>query len=218
MAILDQAIQNGVWRTIPAMRFLAVLALWVGLGVSGCGYALQNSYSGALDQAGVRRIYVAPVVNNSYKSGVENLVYNALLKSLAGNRWIVLVRSPADADAVLNSSVITAQYSGIAPVAGSSLNRSPGTGGDFSHIPIAASFASQIECSFSLMRRNPPPGKSAILWSASFSRGAPFPSANQLGALGTTSALINESEFDRTLQDSAQLIAADVRESMLSRF
>jgi hypothetical protein len=158
------------------------------------------------------------VVNNSYKSGVENLVYNALLKSLAGNRWIILVRQPGEADAILNGTVGVAEYSGTTPLRGSDLPRSPGTTGDFSNVQVATSFWSRLQCSFSLIRRNPPPGKTATIWGATFRREAPFPSANQLGTLGTTSALINESEFERTLQELARSMTADVRESMLSRF
>jgi hypothetical protein len=56
------------------------------------------------------------------------------------------------------------------------------------------------------------------LWSGGFSKSKPFPANNQLGVFGTTSALINESEFDRVLRDLAEGIAADMHESMLAGF
>lgn len=184
----------------------------------GCGYTLQGVHSQILEKEGIRRIFIAPVINNSYKSGVENQVYNALLKKLANQYSIIFVRSPEEADAVLQGVVQSALYAMSAPTTGDQLPKSPGGTGDFSKIQIASVYQSRLDCSFSLVRRNPPSGKPAEVWNVSLSRTLPFPGANQLGALGTTSALINESEFDRSLSEMAQAMALDVRESILNRF
>lgn len=171
-----------------------------------------------LEEEGVRKIYISPIVNDTYKSGVENLVYNSLLKNLASNQWIILVQSPDEADAILQGAVTQARYWAGSTVAGSDLPRTPGTGGDFSKVRIANEYISQLDCRFSLVRRNPPPGRPAIVWSSTFSRSRPFPASNKLGPLGTTSSLINESEFDRTLSDMTREMMADVRESIFNRF
>lgn len=188
------------------------------LAFLGCGYTLRGAYSPILEKEGIRRIFVASIVNNSYKSGVENQVYNALLKKIVDQPSIQIVRSPEDADAVLQGVVDIAEYAMAAPTTGDQLSRSPGVQVDFSKIQVASVYQSKLVCSFRLMRRNPPEGRRATVWSASFQRTLPFPGANQLGPLGTTSALINESEFDRSLSEMAQAMSSDVRESILNRF
>lgn len=85
-------------------------------------------------------------------------------------------------------------------------------------IRVATEYIAELSCTFTLTRRNVKPGTPAILWTAGFNRAKPFPGSNQLSGLGTTSALINESEFDRSLQELAQSMMADVRESMVARF
>lgn len=195
---------------------LKILGLFWAL--TGCGYTLQGSHSPILEKEGIRTIYVAPVINNSYQSGVENKVYNAMLKKLSEPRSIRFVRDPAEADALLQGVVQTAIYSMEAPTTGDRLPRSSASEVDFSKIQIASVYQGKLECLFSLTRRNPPPGKSAKVWGATFTRTKTFPGANQLGSLGATSALINESEFDRSLSEMAQEMSLDVRESILNRF
>jgi hypothetical protein len=84
---------------------------------------------------------------------------------------------------------------------------------------IANDYNAILTCSFQLIRReaylNHPAG---TVWSGEFSRTKLYPGSNQLGVLGTTSGLINDSEFDRTIIDISRDMAVDVRESMLSRF
>ena len=41
---------------------------------------------------------------------------------------------------------------------------------------------------------------------------------NQLGVIGNTSALINDSEFERSLADLAASMMGDLHESMLAMF
>lgn len=177
----------------------------------GCAYRLQNSGSDWLEQEGVRRIYVSPMVNNTFKSGAENVVYNALLREILGSRRIQLVREPETADALLQGTVVRAEYS-------RSGSTQIGGGGIYSDFSITTEYVASLECSFTLTRRQPRPGQRAILWGASFARAKPFAASNQLGSIGNTSALINESEFDRTLADISKSMMVDVRESVLSRF
>ena len=60
--------------------------------------------------------------------------------------------------------------------------------------------------------------KRSVIWSSTFSRSKPFPGANQLDVPGTTSSLINDSEFDRALSDLSRSMMDDVHESMLAMF
>jgi hypothetical protein len=85
-------------------------------------------------------------------------------------------------------------------------------------IIVATEFQALLNCSFKLVLTHPAPDKKSDLWSSTFSRAKTFPANNQLGNFGTTSSLINESEFDRALADMARNMMADVHESMLAMF
>lgn len=196
-------------------------AALASLLASGCGYHLQSmKHSPELEKAGVHKIYVAPVVNNTYKSGVQNVVYDAFMRALVSYSAVKLVSKPEDADAVLNISVNQAEAAVSSSTAASNLN----SGGlvqvpaNIATLPIANEYRAFLTCSFSLIKRNPRPGENAMIWNASIQRSNVFPGSNQLGTLGTTSPLINESEFDRTLFDVAQTLMLDAREDMLERF
>ena len=83
---------------------------------------------------------------------------------------------------------------------------------------VAQSYSAGLSCTFTLKKIKRKEGENPILWSNSFSKGKQFPSANQLDVPGTTSPLINQSEFERALGDLAPMIALDAEESMFSRF
>ncbi|OFZ22031.1 MAG: hypothetical protein A2X94_16405 [Bdellovibrionales bacterium GWB1_55_8] len=198
-------------RTV-LFSFLALL-----LAGTGCsGYHFQGSYNPLLEQEGVRRVYVAPLVNNSYKAGVENLVYNALIRALSAGKRVTLVRHPEESDAVLQGVITAAHYSGSAPVLAS--RRPPGVPTVDPNVQVFTQYTTVLDCSFALNRRIVPPGKTPTIWQAGFSRAKPFPSAVQLDVPGATTALINESEFERALADLAADMMADVHESMLATF
>jgi hypothetical protein len=64
----------------------------------------------------------------------------------------------------------------------------------------------------------PKPSGRVALWSMGFSKQKTFPGANQVDVPGTTSVLINDSEFNRALSDLARNMMEDVHESMLAMF
>ncbi len=192
----------------------------VVLALSGCGYNIRNGKNGALEKEGIRKIYIAPVVNDTYRYGVENVVYNALVRSLNAYSGIKLVSDPTTADGVLSSRVITAASQVNATTGADAL--SP-TGLPlpfyFGSIQIATEYNAILSCSFVLTRREAIVGHPAgTVWTGNFSRSKLYPAANQLGVLGTTSGLINDSELDRTILDISHEMMNDVRETMLSRF
>ena len=201
--------------------FFMFFFLLLGVNLGGCGYGLQTSHNPLFLREGVRRVYVPPLVNNTYKAGVENVVYRNLIRTLVGSGKLVLVHSPEDSDAILQGTVQTALFGGSAASVATVAGLNPlGLGATLpaKDFQISTEYMASLTCSFSLVRRNPPRGKAAQLWGSSFSREKPFPAANQLGVLGATSSLINESEFDRTLNDLARSMMDDVQESMLSLF
>lgn len=205
------------------IRFFILLEV---LSLSGCGYTLQTSDSKDLEKEGIRKVFVSPLVNNTYKAGVENLVYNALVKTLASHKKVIVVQSIHDADATLSGTITNATFAANSTQFGNTLSPSgfekyPKFKEQYSHFgsfSVAATYRAFLGCHFYLMRRNPPPGKRAMVWNMPFAKDKPYNASNQLGPMGTTSALINESEFDRALSDLAISLMEDVHESMLARF
>ena len=207
-------------KRIIAFYFSLISSLMLLL-VQGCGYSLQGSRNELLEKEQIRRIFVQPLKNDTYKAGIENVMYNALIKTLAAGRRVVLVKQPEQADAILAGTVhmaapsisgsTTMNYLSPASVSSNPNLVNP-------NIVVATVYVATLHCSFNLIRRNPPPGKRDAVWSSTFTRTKSYPAATQLDVPGTTSSLINESEFDRALSDLAGPMMQDVHESMLAMF
>ena len=205
-----------------AKFFMTGLALALGLDGLGCGYTFQTSRNSYADD-GYEKVYIQQPINLTTQPGVGGLVYNSILKALLGRgRWKV-VGNESSADLILIGSVNAASFS-VANLQ-QIKNLQTGLGRSFSvgtaNIPdqsVAQSYSAVLSCSFTLKKIKRKEGENPILWSNSFSKGKQFPSANQLDVPGTTSPLINQSEFERALGDLAPMIALDAEESMFSRF
>ena len=195
------------------MREWGVLT-WIGLGLAGCGYGFQNSHSELLEKQGIHSIYVSPAVNKSYQPGIDHTVYNALIHQIAMHRRVRLAQHPEDSDAILTVVVADASVAQGAQSTASNLNPI-GTGS--SSVVVATSYVANLGCTLSLARRGPGRVLTTI-WTSTIGKSKGFPANNQLGLLGDTSALINDSEFDRALSDLADDMASDAHESMLDMF
>ncbi|MBI4925890.1 MAG: hypothetical protein HY843_08210 [Bdellovibrio sp.] len=192
--------------------FLAVLA-------TSCGYTFQRTSKATFGLQTVNRIYVKPMVNNSYKPGVENLVYNALLKKFSLQKNVELVSSQENADALLIGVVTQANYvaGGMTDVAGFLENTILPPEKRFQGLAVATSYTASLNCQFTLLEyKDKKEGKS--LWGSQFSSSKGFPATNRLDVFGTTATHINESEFDRALGDLAEGIVRDLYESIYWRF
>lgn len=186
--------------------------------MGACGYALYDSdhpNTRVLEEQGIRKVYVKPLVNNSYKPGVENVVYNELVKSLNSFRRIQLVTQEEEADAVLSGTVGDADYAASGTVLLAQLFPIGRGSGDRQ---VAVRYTARLACDFSLTRRKIGRGQSVVVWSGGFDRRRDFPGNNQVGMYGATAPLINESEFDRALKEMAQSMMGDLNEYMLNRF
>jgi hypothetical protein len=171
-----------------------------------CGYTLQTSRSPLVEKEGIRRIYVSPLINNTYKVGVENVVYNAVLRKLAQHKMVSIVPSADEADAVLMGTVTTAIY------------RESGRTSIPSRGAIASQYTATLAVAFDLRRHREQPGRKSRIWTGTVARSGNFASAVQQGVRGETTALINESEFERMLADLAWGMMSEVHESMLAMF
>ncbi len=193
---------------------LLVFCATSGVGISGCGYAFENSRTNSLKDIDVKSVYVSPAKNLSYKPGVENLVYNELIQALLAGHRVRLVDRPELADALLETSIDRAGYTrsadtdaaSVYPIAVSAIQ-----------IRVATEYQADVTCTFHLKRQKDGAG-AETLWESAFTRSRRFAANNQKIEFGTTSGLINESEFDRTLQEVAHGMMQDVQEAMVARF
>ncbi len=192
----------------------ALFPFFLLIGMSGCGYTLQNTRTNSLKEVGIEKIYVRPVKNLSYKPGVENVFYNELVQTLLAGRRVKLVDRPEQADAILESTVEKALY---APSATTSANSIFPTSVSVLQITVATEYQANVVATFRLVRsKNGLDGD--VVWDSQFSRSRRFAANNQKIQYGTTSGLINESEFERTLVEVTHGMMQDVHESMVARF
>jgi len=199
---------------------IAALASLIVWSLAGCGYTLQTSKNPVLEARGIRRVFIKPLINDTYKPGVENIVYNELLRTLAAGNVVRLVSRIEDADAVMSGKITGAGYTSAGNTTADQLfNQDPRASKD---IFIASEYQAVLNCEFALVRfkpeTSPTPVAPSTLWSQSFVRVKRFPANNQLGVFGTTAPLINESEFDRALREMAQSMTGDLHEAMLAIF
>lgn len=220
-------------------RLTVTTVMGVFLSASSCGYTLQSSRNPVLHEKGIRTVYVAPVQNNTYKTGIDNLVYNQLIKVLSAYRTVRLVRRPEDADAILQGAVTRASFGPTAATVATDLfptrdvlttlveqGSVPSERKQFDPLVlerlrntrVAIEYAATLNIAFSLNRKDPRPGQAKRIWTGSFSDSRRFPANNQLGMFGNTSPLINDSDFDRALRDLAENMMGDLHESMLAMF
>ncbi|MBI2711395.1 MAG: hypothetical protein HYX41_00840, partial [Bdellovibrio sp.] len=187
---------------------------------AGCGYAFQSVKDSTLLKEGVKKIYVQPIANITYKPGVENLVYNNLVRSLNAYGRVQIVANKELSDAVLEGVVTNATYGSIASAYVSSMQ--PGGVGatlPTSGFSVAGAYSATLSCQFKLIRtRIKKKGQARVVWGNSFSYSQPFASANQLDVPGATSPLINDSEFDRALTDMAKNMMDDLNNSLVGGF
>lgn len=203
-------------------NFACIALSGLAFSVSGCGYSLQRTMNPLSEKFGIQKIYVAPLQNDSYKPGVENLVYNELVRTLAADRRIQVVNSVGDSDAILSGEVKNAGFlRGGSTTAGGlfpSKDKFPWVAAPPKDLITSTSYSATLTCNFKLALTIPIGKKSGTVWAGGFGRTHPFPGNNQIGNFGTTSSIINESEFDRALSDMARSMMMDVSESIFAQF
>lgn len=215
--------------------WLTFLGWGIALAATGCGYHFQRSDSPYLREQGIQKVYLPPTENLTFKPGVEMLIHNELLKVLSARRTLQVVNSREDADAVLTSVVTAADYSPSGTTNADQLNPTTYDYAKFLPVPtlgskdnlgnskfalmgVANYYSGSLTCQFNLQRARPAPGKRDVLWADALGRAKVFPGSNSLDVAGTTSALINDSEFDRVVGELTTQIVADAHDSMVAAF
>jgi hypothetical protein len=188
--------------------FLAILFVFLS---QGCGYTLRGNSRVFFENNEIRTLYVAPVRNDSFKAGVEITVYNAIRKRIAQGGYVRIVDQKSQADGEIRATILNAMYTPAGITTADQL--APVQTGP-SNVQIASAYNVNLNISFEMESLK----TKKILWSDSFVRQKSFSASTYLGALGTTSALINESDFERTLGELSSGIVMDAEESMNSIF
>lgn len=176
-----------------------------------CGYNLRGNTRPFFTDHQIHTIYVQPIKNNSYKAGIEITVYNALRKRIAEGGYVRIVDQPDLADASMVCSVQDASY---APAGITTAEQVQPLNAGKSDVQVASSYNVNLQVKFALYQNHP----SHSLWADELIRSKSFQATTYVGALGTTSALINESDFERTLSDLSVSIVTDAEESINSIF
>lgn len=186
---------------------------------NGCGYYMQSGKVNELAPLGIRKVYIDPIRNETFAPGADNWVQSGLVKAISQHGKLKIVSQRSEADAVISGRVITADYGMAAQTSASDLKAgSLQTKRFFRNRTIATLYTANLNCQFQMLRTRYRRDEDVRVWGGGFSRSKQFPGSNQLGALGKTAALINESEFERALRDLVDLVMLDVHESMLARF
>lgn len=194
---------------IRAKLIICTLTCILLLFASSCGYGLRTNKRDFMLAHDIRVLHVPAVVNNSFKAGVDLTVYNALRRRIAMGGYVRITDNPNEADAILTTTVTDANYRPLAVGRADQLaplDTGPGS------VQVATSYVVTLSCSFQLTKNK------ESLWKDSFTRTKSFAASTFLGVLGSTSALINESEYERTLLGLADGIVMDADETMNALF
>ncbi len=192
-----------------ALRFS--LGLCFASLIGSCGYTLRGNAREFFNQNGIRTLYVAPVRNLSYKPGVEIVIYNALRKRIAQGGYVRIVDQPGQADAEIEAKVLDASY---APSGITTADQIAPVQTGPSNVQIASAYAVNLRVAFELFQA----GNRKRLWGDTVTRQKTFTASTYLGSLGSTSALINEGDFERSVGELAVSLVTDAEESMNSVF
>ena len=191
-------------------RFSLSLALLLFFGAAlGCGYNLRGGTRPFFESHQIKTLYVEPVKNNSYKPGVEIIVYNSLRRRIAQGGYVRIVDDPNGADTSFLAIVNEASYSPVALTTADQL--APLHTGNPNTI-VASSYAVSLRVKFFLSDHRVKDHPN--LWVQEISRAKNFQASTFIGTLGDTSALVNESEFERTIAELSTIIVTDAEESI----
>ena len=188
-----------------------MLLVLVSGTVASCGYTLRGNTREFFTRQGIRTLYVTPVKNLSYKPGVEIVIYNALRKRIAQGGYVRIVDLPGMADAEIDARVLDASY---APSGITTADQIAPVQTGPSNVQIASAYAVNLKVAFELFQS----GSRKKLWSDTVTRQKTFTASTYLGTLGSTSALINEGDFERSVGELAVSLVTDAEESMNTVF
>jgi len=102
--MIDAPERTAPHRTGSAFRLLCA-ALTLLLFAQGCGYSLVGRASNIPED--IRQIYVEPLVNQTSRQQVEQIITQAIIDELVTRRRFEVTNTLGEADAILRGKVLT---------------------------------------------------------------------------------------------------------------
>lgn len=196
------------------IKFLSLILV---LNLGACGYTLRGNSRPFFARYGIKTLYIPPVRNDSYKAGAEITIYNALRKKLAEGGYVSIIDDAKLSDAKFSATVVDASYAPLAITTadqiGSAAQVAPLVKG-----PTTVQIASSYNVTFTVrfLLEDSKGGKR--LWTDTLTRQKSFVATTYIGTLGSTSALINDSDFERSLSELSIGLVGDAEELINSIF
>lgn len=199
-------------RLIVSSLAIANLAIFITVGLLGCGYHFQGT-AHTLARLGVERVYVKVLTNNSLRPGVEVDFTSALLKEFSRGSRIRLVSDLKEADAYVEG-IIEEVNGAIGPTTTvSQISQDPAAQA-LNDMIIATEYVASAAVLVKLVRKK----DGNIVWQQRFAANKIYPGNNRFGKEGVTSTLINDSQQTFALNEIAKTIASDAYDTMLEVF
>jgi len=191
------------------------MGLGVALTLSSCsGYGLRGTDRPFFERENIKSLYVAPVRNDSFRPGVEIMMYNAVRKRYAAGGYVRIVDQKNLADATLQAVVTQAEGTPGGAIRADQLAQADVTARTAPRdLQIASNYNVSLGVNFALVN-----AKGRQLWGTGITRSKVFQASTYFGSLGNTSALINDSMFESTLSELAVRVVTDAEESMNAFF
>lgn len=191
------------------LSFLIGLLAFV---VCGCGYKFQGA-SNPWKDAGIQKVYIDIMTNNSMRTGVENLFTSAFVKVFSRGNRVQIVTSKSEADAVVEGVIGSVGASVLSATTVPQITKDP-TAAQLSDIAIASEYNASATLTITLTRTR----DQKALWNKTFSGNKIYPGNIRFGFPGTTSVLINDSQQQLALAEIANSIASDTYDFMFEAF
>lgn len=187
--------------------------------IISCSYKFQSAVN-PWQEHSIKTVYINIITNNSLRSGEEVHFTSAFVKTFSRGNKLKVVNDSKSADLVVNAAI-----ENIASTISSSTNVPTLTqdkiaSQTLSDMVVATEYAATATVSVQLTKgeNNHNPKVPAVLLVQNFTRQKIYPANTQFGLPGTTSVLINDSQFQMALNEIATGISADAYDTMLEYF
>ncbi len=193
---------------------LLYVAMSVAVFSAACGYGFR-SRGNTWEREQINKLYIAPLVNNTLRPGVEVPFTSAILKEFSQGGRIQVTSSRESADAVLEGAVEQVDSSVFSTTTADQVSKNLPLGqGLDSTFVVAQEYSAKAQISFSLVRLKDGKG----LWNQGVSSSRLYPAANQGGDIGNTGVLINNSRYTMALNELAKQLAVEVHDLFFESF
>ncbi len=194
-------------------NFKKYLIVILTLFFCSCGYRFEGKHN-PLEEKGIRKIYITVLNNNSLRSGAEVPFTSAFVKAFSRGNKLKITSNEKDADATLEASIesIASVISGGTSVP--SITTDTEARNKLGDMSIATEYVAKAIINVKFFKKD---GGETIM-SQTFERNRKFQGSNRYGKEGTTSVLINDSQYQLALNEIAKGIALDAYDTMLESF